>query len=288
MNRVMFLAAALLLGACTTPASAPQIVDRSLLDALGGEYDNYLQVWLARQAESDSLPEHAFLRLRPVELTGAMGNAYVASYGVRDAAPAHRLLLLSAAAGGGWLQSAFHLQAAETEADALALAGRGGDPSCDGRWKRDGEAWVGRVAGAQCALGAATEWRIDADGLTWSDAGAQPLSFRRARQFSGWMGVKRERWDPDAADDAWVFMSKFTVHSEGQKVRLVEKDGAPTGYAIQLESLIYQNTDTPVLKLGLIEEASGKTITYVWANPDATRLGMNLRWFQAGLTAIAP
>ena len=42
----------------------------------------------------------------------------------------------------------------------------------------------------------------------------------------------------------------------------------------------------PILKLGIIDETTGKTINYSWTSTDASRIGINVRWFQAGLTAV--
>jgi len=73
------------------------------------------------------------------------------------------------------------------------------------------------------------------------------------------------------------------IHNEGQIVPIVGKEGQLSGYSIQLAFLTYQNTSRPVLKLGLIDDKTGKTISYSWANPDAEMIGLNLRWAQVGL-----
>lgn len=136
------------------------------------------------------------------------------------------------------------------------------------------------------ASGAAAAAKIYLPGAD-SNAGSAAADYfgRRARWFSVWMGVKRETWDPDAGPDDWVFMSNFNIHNEGVAVPLVGKDGTPTGYSVKLERLTYQNTNTPVLKLGIIEDATGKTSMYTWTQPGSAKIGINLRWFQVGLTA---
>ena len=65
------------------------------------------------------------------------------------------------------------------------------------------------------------------------------------------------------------------------------EDGSATPYLLELSQLTYQNTRQPILKLALIDQASGKSVSYTWANTDATMIGMNLGWFQAGLTLKA-
>ena len=108
---------------------------------------------------------------------------------------------------------------------------------------------------------------------------------RKVRYFSGWAAMKRDRIDPEAGEDDWVFMKGLRLHNEGQRVAVVGQDGTETGYSVELARLTYQNTSQPILKLGLVENASGDTVTYIWGEVGATRLGMNLRWFQVGVSA---
>ena len=57
-----------------------------------------------------------------------------------------------------------------------------------------------------------------------------------------------------------------------------------TGYSVELAQLTYQETKTPILKLAVLDK-EGHAFTYIWANPEAERLGINMRWMQLGLTA---
>ena len=113
-----------------------------------------------------------------------------------------------------------------------------------------------------------------------------PHKNRKVRKFKAWMGVKKNKVDPDYDGDDMFFSSDIEMHNEGHTVQLLDDDGQPTGYSVQLARLTYQNTRTAILKLGVIEDASGKTLVYTWANTDADRIGINLRWLQAGLTAV--
>jgi hypothetical protein len=54
-------------------------------------------------------------------------------------------------------------------------------------------------------------------------------------------------------------------------------------FSAELAQLSHKN-GARVLKLGIVETASGKTVAYTWANPEAERIGINLRWIQAGFT----
>ena len=42
-----------------------------------------------------------------------------------------------------------------------------------------------------------------------------------------------------------------------------------------------------MLKLSVVDDASGRTLAYAWTNPEATRIGINLGWVQVGLESAA-
>ena len=78
---------------------------------------------------------------------------------------------------------------------------------------------------------------------------------------------------------------RYEIHDQGQILSLPQPDGTASKYSVQLAQLVFQGASkTPILKLGIIENATGKTVSYTWANPEAERIGINLRWLQTGLT----
>ncbi len=62
------------------------------------------------------------------------------------------------------------------------------------------------------------------------------------------------------------------------------RDGAASGYSLELERKAYSERKLTVLQLNVVDDASGQTIDYAWASPDATAIGFNLGWLQVGLT----
>lgn len=107
---------------------------------------------------------------------------------------------------------------------------------------------------------------------------------RKVTYYKGWASYIPSKVIEGSTNDEWVFIPIKNLHNEGDTVALVDKNGVDTGYSIELSKLTYQNTKTSILKLGLINNATEKTITYIWADIDAPRIGMNLRWIQVGLT----
>jgi len=178
-------------------------------------------------------------------------------------------------------------------------------PGCEVYWKYNGEYFDGTMKDRTCHFfserSKKTLYITDTLRLTDSEIWIGDKAFdedgnkvfgrdeqhknRKVRQFKGWMGLKLSKVDPDADKKDWVFMCDFNIHNEGQIVSLVDNTGAKTGYSVQLARLTYQNTTQAILKLGVIEHESGKTVTYIWSEVGSDRLGINLRWMQIGLTA---
>jgi hypothetical protein len=136
---------------------------------------------------------------------------------------------------------------------------------------------------------------FDADGnrIFGNEAGIHHKN-RKVRYFAGWGGFKKTGREAieDSEDDEWFFERNIVIHDEGQIVSIPDDDGNASGYSVQLASLTCQQdassscqgSTAAVLKLGLIDDATGKTISYAWANPEAERIGINVRWAQVGLT----
>jgi hypothetical protein len=104
---------------------------------------------------------------------------------------------------------------------------------------------------------------------------------KRARIFAGWTAVLKdgstESRGADAPAEAWDGQRDLRIHDQGGRVKINEK------FSAELAQLSHKN-GARVLKLGIVETASGKTVAYTWANPEAERIGINLRWIQAGFT----
>ncbi len=164
---------------------------------------------------------------------------------------------------------------------------------CAYAWSKSAEGFEGRLEeDASCAEPLPTLWRIDGEFLTITPAGASGegeatrLRARRVSYYKGWIALPRQSIDERAADDDYLFLSDLRAHDEGFITPILDQ-GQPTGYAVELARLTYQNTGIAVLKLGIIEEATGETLAYSWANPGAALIGINLRWVQCGFTSLS-
>ena len=285
-----------------------------------GEYDNNEQVWQQRQdgiAEADlherihhrfvpvdlpTLGEHVFFVLQTADDDLEQVYRQRIYHFEQDAAEEAIRLTIYRMENEAKYADAWREPALLADLDPATLTTT---PGCEVYWRFNGEYFDGTMQDGACHYFSQRSGReifiTDTLRLTDSEIWIGDKAFdaegnkvfgrdvphknRRVRRFSGWMAVNRSTVDPTYTGEDRYFNSGLSVHNEGNIVRLLDDDGNPTGYAIELAQLTYQNTRVPILKLGVIEESSGKTLVYSWADTDASRIGINVRWFQAGLTA---
>lgn len=107
---------------------------------------------------------------------------------------------------------------------------------------------------------------------------------RRIRWFAGWAAINGGGPKATAQNQDWHLQRDLRLGSEGGRVPLHWRDGSPSGFSLELERTTYPERKLSVLQLNVIEDASGKTMTYAWTDPQANAIGLNLGWLQVGLT----
>ena len=300
----------LVIGAAACAMQPPAQDWQKFLAWFAGEYDNHEQVWRQRENGAQETVPHRQQMLRKVSMPAIGPRVYLAElqpvqqdmqqgqvqhrllYALQPESASRRIRAVAYAFDGG--------QPLPAEPQGISRQALKAVPDCDVLWQSAGDAFSGTVAGEEgCPMPSVrsagtvcvrARLRLNAEGLhTWSrpcgEAGAEVLhAGRRLRYYQGWMAIQRQRLGLEAPEDDWLFIPEFRIHSEGQTVPLRFEDGRPTGYAVQLAQLTYRRTSQPILKFGLLNQ-DGDTITYTWSDAGARRIGMNLRWFQAGLSA---
>jgi hypothetical protein len=113
------------------------------------------------------------------------------------------------------------------------------------------------------------------------------IDARRLRWFSGWAAINGAGQAARVENDDWHMNRDIRIDNEGGRVPLNWRDGEASGYSLVLERMTYRDGNVPVLKLSILEDASGRSVAYAWANPEANRIGINLGWVQVGLEASA-
>ena len=122
--------------------------------------------------------------------------------------------------------------------------------------------------------------RLYADQARGADARED---LRLVQWFAGWAAINGGGPKADAASRDWHMDRALRIGSEGGRYALKWRDGNASGYSLMLERLTYREGNVPVLKLSIVSDADGSTLAYAWANPEATRIGINLGWVQVGL-----
>jgi len=120
-----------------------------------------------------------------------------------------------------------------------------------------------------------------ADQARGADAG---IDARRVRWFGGWAAINGGGPKAQSDNQDWHMQRELRLSSEGGRVPLRWRDGAASGWSLELARTSYPERKLNVLQLNLIDDASGRVLDYVWANPDTNAIGFNLGWLQVGLT----
>ncbi len=296
------LLAALLLGACqsnplrSTPDAAVSAAPRAWFD---GEYDNHEQV---ARADATQVPRVHF-QITPLPSHGwyvwnvrVSGSAELtATWVMRSLKSGNGALQLTpyrALAGDPALGKGFDAEQ-WVALDACALRGTASASALDVRADLASCVTVAPGIGPTAALlplsiehdGDALRVRLYADQARGPEARAEA---RRVRWYAGWAAINGGGPEARAESSDWHMNRDLRISNEGGHATLHWRDGKDSGYSLELERATYRDGNVAVVKLSVIEDASGRTIAYAWANPEATRIGINLGWLQVGLDSGTP
>lgn len=288
-----------------------------------GEYDNHEQVWQERLDRAEHTHEHTHHIIAPVRLPAlGMHVYYVQQYLNGDPAQVYRQRLYDVRFDPRSASIELRIWRLPEETryrDAhlnpsklrpLRVTDLIATPGCEVSWRWDErgffhgvvreEACGYRSPGSQEMIRVADDLRLTEEelwirdeafdeqgGRLFGHPGGVHHRNRKVRYFTGWGGVKQKGPAAAADDDAWHSTRELLLHNEGQRRPIPAANCGPSGYSVELARLTYQKTGTAVLKLGLIDDRTGETVAYSWADPGAERIGINLRWAQIGLTLKA-
>ena len=105
----------------------------------------------------------------------------------------------------------------------------------------------------------------------------------QTRSFAGWAAINGGGPQARASNTDWHLQGDLHLVEGGGRVALHWRDGVATGYSLELKHQNYPERKLSVLQLDVIEDANGKTLTYVWSDDNARSLGLNLGWLQVAL-----
>ncbi len=158
----------------------------------------------------------------------------------------------------------------------------------------------GREAHAEVALEVAEDgrWRtIDAFGEPQSEWSEQPIlnvsrrdegsgwqvfdsELRRAQKFSCWISVRKFAGKPDGSSD-WTFTRGLETFDQGGRI-FVSGNGEAPDVTFRLRNVTWAkgSRNRPSLVLYVHKDDPDRAESYSWASPDASLIGINLRWVQ--------
>jgi hypothetical protein len=278
-----------------------------LAAALPGEYDNHEQV---AHSKAEAAPSHVLHDMLLVE-HGREGVAWLWRLRAVEGKPMTSVWFMRAQAGAGSLAVRIvPYRPLDTAAAEAAFA----DPAkpfrfrsnqwaelapcaLDGTWDASGFGAAASVDACSALLpglgeaAALLPLRLSVQGdmlrvATFSDTarGADALELaRRVRWFDGWAAINGGGPQAKAINQDWHLNRDLRLSSEGGRVSLRWRDGAASGYSLQLERTSYPERKLAVLQLDVIDDHSGEVLTYAWTDPDADAIGFNLGWLQVGL-----
>jgi hypothetical protein len=118
-------------------------------------------------------------------------------------------------------------------------------------------------------------------GSGWQINGSE---IRRARPFTCWVSVRKFAAKPDGTPD-WTFASGLASFDQGGRVAIPGKGEAPD-VAIRLRNVTWArgSGNKPSLVLYVHKDDPERAESYSWASPDASLVGINLRWMQGSCT----
>jgi hypothetical protein len=117
-------------------------------------------------------------------------------------------------------------------------------------------------------------------------ADGQKSELRRARQVTCWVAVRKDKAKADGGED-WLFQSGVKLHDQGGRARVGGGDSGAQPVIIRVRNVTWDkgSTNSPVITLYIHKpENPDRAESYSWAAPDSARVGINLRWVQAGCT----
>lgn len=136
---------------------------------------------------------------------------------------------------------------------------------------------------------AQSEWQPEPiPGLERRDGGSgwqiADSEIRRARPFTCWVSVRKFAAKPDGTAD-WSFTGGLTSFDQGGRMRISGQGEAPD-VSLRLRNVTWAqgSRNKPSLVLYVHKDDLERAESYSWASPDATLVGINLRWMQGSCT----
>jgi hypothetical protein len=131
-------------------------------------------------------------------------------------------------------------------------------------------------------------FHYDENGIYATLADGTKLELRRARPATCWTAIPKKKPKPDGSPD-WFFVRDVKLHDQGGRALVGGGDTGADPLVIRMRNVIWPPsadgkpaTNKPSIVLYVHKpDQPDRAESYVWADPGAARIGINLRWMQA-------
>lgn len=127
---------------------------------------------------------------------------------------------------------------------------------------------------------------VSADGLTLRFADGSETRLKRARPVQCWAAATKVEPKADGSPD-WLFVQKLNLHDQGGRVMIGGGDSGAEPLILRMRAVYWPkpSTNRPSMVLYVHKpDKPDSAVSYSWADIDASRVGLNLRWMQASCT----
>ena len=131
---------------------------------------------------------------------------------------------------------------------------------------------------------AAVMQRIGPDGITIAFDNGTTSLLRRARPVTCWVSILKPQPKADGSED-WYFRRDVKLHDQGGRALVGGGETGAQPTIIRVRNVTWEagSTNKPSMTLYVHKpDKPDRAESYSWAAPDSARIGINLRWMQAG------
>lgn len=129
--------------------------------------------------------------------------------------------------------------------------------------------------------------RDEQGGYVFGNKANEPVKAKKLRRFSCWVSTLKPDSDPE--DNAnWSFAANQKIHDQGGRLWIEAGEQAHVKVGLKMRQAVWPyGRNQPSLVLYVYDEANPeKAVSYSWADPEAARVGINLRWMQASCSLV--
>lgn len=157
---------------------------------------------------------------------------------------------------------------------------------CARFFDRSGDGWT--YATVQNRKACHQDYQITAiapDGITLRLNDGTETVLTRARAVECWAAVPKAKAKADGSPD-WIFAQKLNLHDQGGRVTVGGGDSGAEPVTLRMRSVLWPapSSNRPSMVLYVHKDDPDRAESYSWADIDASRIGINLRWMQASCT----